>query len=349
MLLPSLFEVWTAMSWIIFRMAQVDIAVVEVGLGGRLDATNLCAPLVTVITSIDLDHQALLGGTRELIAAEKAGIIKAGIPVVVGPEARYNAIRNRAAEQRAPLLEILSHSEDYDQQNSLIAATALQALPMPIPAHAVTHGSSMRPPCRCETVETSIHGRPVTAILDVAHNPHGVRALVRKLGQLCPALPYALAIDHQQVVPGYQHSSAESRGAQLSSVCGGAPPPKAEHLQQACGLEQGFEIILGASKEKDLPQMLQELQPLGRRIWVVEAHHERAWPAHDIAQLAQSAGYEAIACASVEEAILCASESGQPLLVLGTFFIMSEARQVLGLSDLKDPTPLYETVCKPAQ
>ena len=75
------------MAFELFRRASVEIAVVEVGLGGRLDATNVITPMAAVITSIDLDHQDLLGETLESIAREKAGVIKPGIPVVVGPVA----------------------------------------------------------------------------------------------------------------------------------------------------------------------------------------------------------------------------------------------------------------------
>ena len=81
---PTFFELVTAMAWMHFKQAGVQIAVFEVGLGGRLDSTNICAPVVTAITSISRDHTRLLGETLELIAGEKAGIIKPGVPVVTG-------------------------------------------------------------------------------------------------------------------------------------------------------------------------------------------------------------------------------------------------------------------------
>src|SRR5262245_33812916 len=81
---PTFFEVTTAVAFEIFRRAAVDVAVVEVGLGGRLDATNVVQPEVTAITSIAFDHQLYLGSTLAAIAGEKAGIIKPGVPVVAG-------------------------------------------------------------------------------------------------------------------------------------------------------------------------------------------------------------------------------------------------------------------------
>lgn len=82
--IPTFFEVTTLMAWMLFDEEQVEIAVLETGMGGRLDCTNVCRPLVTVITSIGMDHTHILGDTLEKIAAEKAGIIKNGVPVVQG-------------------------------------------------------------------------------------------------------------------------------------------------------------------------------------------------------------------------------------------------------------------------
>jgi dihydrofolate synthase/folylpolyglutamate synthase len=105
---PTWFEALTAVAFVHFARSKVDIAVLETGLGGRLDATNVSRPVLSVITSISLDHMALLGNTVAKIAAEKAGIIKRGVPVVSGaarPAAR-RVIRATAARRRAPLLEL---------------------------------------------------------------------------------------------------------------------------------------------------------------------------------------------------------------------------------------------------
>ena len=85
--LPTFFECCTAIAFELFRRASVEIAVIEVGLGGRLDATNVITPVAAAITSIDFDHQELLGDTLPDIAREKAGVVKPGIPVVIGPVA----------------------------------------------------------------------------------------------------------------------------------------------------------------------------------------------------------------------------------------------------------------------
>src|SRR5215475_7215710 len=95
---PTYFELVTAMAFLYFR-DRVKFAVLEVGLGGRLDATNIVEQDVSVITSIGIDHQQFLGDTIEKIAAEKAGIIKSGEPVVVGPRADLSVIREKAGNR----------------------------------------------------------------------------------------------------------------------------------------------------------------------------------------------------------------------------------------------------------
>lgn len=111
-LLPSFFELTTVMAFDWFARNAVDVAVIEVGLGGRLDSTNIITPCLSVITNISLDHTGLLGDTPAAIAAEKAGIIKPGVPVVIG-EAGDPSVRGvferRASEEHAPII----FAEDY--------------------------------------------------------------------------------------------------------------------------------------------------------------------------------------------------------------------------------------------
>src|SRR5207237_3011263 len=105
---PTFFEVATAAGWLHFVRRRVDVAVVEVGLGGRFDSTNVCTPLLSVITSISYDHTKILGETLAKIAFEKAGILKPGVPAVSGaatPEAR-EVIERIAAERGCPLVQL---------------------------------------------------------------------------------------------------------------------------------------------------------------------------------------------------------------------------------------------------
>ena len=125
---PTYFEITTALSLLYFAQSQVDLAVVEVGLGGRLDSTNVCHPLVTVITSISFDHTRQLGNTLALIAREKAGIIKPNVPVVSGaihPEAA-EVIRRVAKDQNSPL-SVLEQQFRFTYRPPVQSATQLSS------------------------------------------------------------------------------------------------------------------------------------------------------------------------------------------------------------------------------
>ena len=117
---PSFFELCVAMAFDHFVRERVDIAVVEVGLGGRLDSTNVITPLLSVITNISYDHQNMLGDTLPLIAGEKAGIIKPGVPVVIGethPESAPVFVK-KAAETNAPIVFADQHFRVLEKPNS---------------------------------------------------------------------------------------------------------------------------------------------------------------------------------------------------------------------------------------
>ena len=120
---PTYFEITTAAALLHFQDRQVDVAVLEVGLGGRLDSTNICHPVVSVITSISFDHMRLLGTTLAAIAREKAGIIKPGMPVVTGvtqPEP-FGVIEQVARDHGAELLA-LGRDFEFDYWRDLPAA-----------------------------------------------------------------------------------------------------------------------------------------------------------------------------------------------------------------------------------
>lgn len=202
---PSFFEFMTAMGFLCFAETPVDMAVVETGLGGRLDATNILKPDLTVITSISLDHTQILGDTLEQIAAEKAGIIKPGIPVVLGrlPSVAEKVIRDRAALLQSPVYsvgerwgsDLASYPKpnlegEYQQINAAVATLACEVLNQHLPARdsislAQVSASLRRVswPGRWETV--GLEGQPeLQMILDATHNEEGARMLELNLVRL---------------------------------------------------------------------------------------------------------------------------------------------------------------------
>ena len=209
---PTFFEATTAMAFDLFRNASVECAVIEVGLGGRLDSTNVIEPIVTAITSIDFDHQRYLGDTIAAIAGEKAGIIKRNVPVVVGhlqPEA-YDVIARIARDRGAALLTTDDIGEDFrnahlglrgehQRANAAVAVRVVETLErfgIATGKQAILDGlATVTWPGRLDHRSLS-NGREV--ILDAAHNPAGARALasyLRGLGRERPTLVFGAMRD----------------------------------------------------------------------------------------------------------------------------------------------------------
>ena len=190
---PTFFECATAAAFDLFRAAGVRIAVLEVGLGGRLDATNVVQPLVAVITSIGLDHQAQLGNTLASVAFEKAGVIKPGIAVIVGelPVEAQRVVAEVCHERQARLIRAsicgasaalarttpLALAGRHQQQNAVVAACVLDEINrrgVPVGADAIaTALRDVRWPGRLE--EFDLGG--TRFLIDAAHNPDGAAAL----------------------------------------------------------------------------------------------------------------------------------------------------------------------------
>jgi dihydrofolate synthase/folylpolyglutamate synthase len=195
---PSFFEFMTAMAFLQCARRRCDIGLVEVGLGGRLDATNIVEPLLSIITSIGMDHCDMLGDTYAAIAAEKAGIIKPGRPVVMGlmpPEAE-TVIRRIAAERQAPLhsvaevfghdIETYPHTNlegDYQRWNAATATLAARVLgdPWRVNEAVITRGLlHVDWPGRWQRVRLGSR----LLILDASHNPEGAQVLANNLQHL---------------------------------------------------------------------------------------------------------------------------------------------------------------------
>ena len=196
---PSFFEITTALAFQHFAQQQVDVAVIEVGLGGRLDCTNIIAPELAIITNISLDHTDLLGNTLEQIAAEKAGIIKPTTPVVIGETQPESApvFKSVALAQNAPIFfadtELVGRTLPtcalkgiYQTKNSrtvLVALAQLQQKGFDITDAAIEQGF-------LEVVErTGLQGRwqvlgtNPTIVCDTGHNEGGIRLVVEQLTQ----------------------------------------------------------------------------------------------------------------------------------------------------------------------
>lgn len=201
-LFPSFFELTTALAFKYFAEQEVDIAVIEVGLGGRLDCTNIISPILSVITNISFDHTGFLGDTLAKIAAEKAGIIKPGVPVVIGEYTNETrpVFEAKAKEVGAPIyfaqdMEIQGKDidfelkGDYQERNKQTILAALKVFPSPLAPSTIKQGFAN------VTRNTGLMGRWQTlqeqpeVVCDTGHNVGGWQYLSKQIqAQPCKQL-----------------------------------------------------------------------------------------------------------------------------------------------------------------
>ena len=173
----TFFEVMTMLAFFYFQSKEVDYAVIETGIGGTLDPTNILIPVLSVITSISYDHMAILGDTLDEIASNKAGIIKQRTPVVISSRANFDSIYKKAFQENAPL-HVAEASDDWCKENTEIAKKVISLL---FPGHPSLDFSAL-PPCRFE-----IHNYGgIPLIFDIAHNKDGFKKLFQKIENAYP-------------------------------------------------------------------------------------------------------------------------------------------------------------------
>jgi dihydrofolate synthase/folylpolyglutamate synthase len=304
---PTYFEVTTAAAFDVFRDARVDAAVVEVGLGGRFDATNIVAPIAAAITSIALDHERHLGSTLRQIAYEKAGIVKPGVPVVIGrlPRDAREVVERVCHEQSAPLIDaldgcivetgrvagrtqlalktpsrrygplMLALRGDHQVDNAVVAVRLLETLDargLTIGAEAVTRGLTDAVwPARLD-LRTLPDGRAI--LVDGAHNPAGASALAAYVAAEWPS---------------------------------------------------GLPLVFGAMRDKDLTRMIAALEPVARPLVLTRAPGRRAAEVDSLAAAATQAGVDDVEVEPlVERALERAWQHGRTIAVAGSLYLAGD-------------------------
>lgn len=306
------FEILTALAFLHFA-DQVDIAVVEVGLGGRLDATNVLTPLVSVITSLSLDHTYFLGNTLAQIAYEKGGIIKPGVPVVTAdqPAAALDKLAEIATERGCPLRIV---GRDYTCQ-------------------AITHGPTGQEIVVRRTQPPATW--PLHVSLAGPHQQQNATVAVAALDHLRPTFPRltdtAVATGLAGVVwPGrleILHQSAHTPTLLLDCAHN---EDSADKLGRALKADYQYDrlwLIFGVSADKDIPGMMRHLLPLAYRTIATVSIHPRATSAEDLVRLAAELGFTIDMAADVETAVAHAWHSASPqdlICVTGSIFIVGD-------------------------
>lgn len=304
---PTYFEMLTAIAYWLFARQGVEIAVLETGLGGRLDATNVVEPLVAVITPISWDHADVLGSTLTVIAGEKAGIIKPGRPVVLAPQSPevLTVLRAAAAARRAPTVEVTE--------------ACWQVLDSTVEGQTVE-------------VRTARHRyREIRLPLLGAHQAMNLATAVTAVGQL----PARWDVPEAAVLRG----AAEVRWPGRLQILGRRPwlvVDGAQNAASAAALReavralwpgQPVHLVLGISANKDLDGIVRALQPLTNDVLATQAQHPRALSAEALAAYLVR-WFPGVECAaSVREAVARATRAAAPddvILVTGSLFLVGE-------------------------
>jgi dihydrofolate synthase/folylpolyglutamate synthase len=317
------FEITTALALLYFARRSVDVAILEVGLGGRLDATNICDPDVTVITSISYDHTYLLGDTLAEIAGEKAGIIKPGIPLILSPqvEEARQAILRIAAERNAPVTEI---GKDY--------------LYRPLSKSLSGQRMEVRP---AVTSESDLS--PVELIIPLLGDHQLVNAATAYTA-LMVAEETGIEISLSGIEEGFQSVHWPGRFEILRQ-----DPPliidsahNRDSAQKLCKVLgdyfPGHKVVLvfGASEDKDISGMLTELKSAVHQIVMTRSTHPRAADPEELTAIAKELHCPAVASQSVEEGMAAAenlAEGKRIVLVTGSIFVAAAARSVWMVSE----------------
>lgn len=308
------FEITTALAFLYFQRQKVDAAVLEVGLGGRLDATNVVIPTVSVITSLSYDHTQILGNTLEEIAREKAGIIKPGVPVILAPqkdEARQ-VIEKIAADRSSPLVE-LGREVRFSPIEHSLEGQSLRVWEMGNQSHSAT----------LEIPLLGVHQVENAATAYAALQVFSQRALPLKDNAIERGFRQAYWSGRFEVLrrqPPVVVDSAHNRDSAL-------------RLRQTLDdYFPGYGVILlfGASEDKDITGIFEELSPRVQEVVAVKSFHPRAIEPERLVELAESHGKPARIVADIPEALDVALKiAGDQQLVLatGSIFVVAAVQE----------------------
>ena len=309
---PTYFECVTALAFEVFARERVEFAVVEVGLGGRLDATNIVRPQVSVITRIDFDHENYLGHSLEEIAREKAGIVKAGVPVATAPQLPEvrEVLRGKARELDATIVDT---GEDFDLEREIAEAGCARAR-----ARARAMGEAVR----------LAPGLPGRFQLENALNAVATARLLQARGY---------RITNQNIEQGIRSAEWPGRLERLQAgpdvyLDGAHNPGAARELAQF--LEENFArrrvyLIFGAMRDKSVDEVTGILFPLASEVIFTQPGTPRAVSANQLADLAGHHAARYTVIRDAEEALesaLAKARSDDAVFVTGSLYLVGQLR-----------------------
>lgn len=315
---PSFFEVTVAMAFAYFAEAEVDIAVVETGLGGRLDSTNIISPLLSIITNISYDHVAMLGNTLPEIASEKAGIIKPGIPIIVGEwQAAVTGVFERVAAEKGSSLVFASKQWHVDNMGRNDRYLNLQAL----------HRDSAEKFTYALDLTGSYQARNLPAVLSAVDE-------LRKQGFPVMDTDITYALAHVQHLTGLM-GRWQTLAANPLVICdtGHNADGWREVLANINATpHSALHMVIGVMRDKDLDHMLPML-PQGAHYYFCQVDMPRALPATELRTVAERYGLLGNAFNTVADALAAARQHASRadlVFIGGSTFIVADALLAVG-------------------
>jgi dihydrofolate synthase / folylpolyglutamate synthase len=321
----TFFEATTAIAMQYFADNEVDVAILETGLGGRFDATNVAVPVLSVITSVGLEHQKYLGRTLIRIAYEKGGIIKEGIPVVSGVQSAraVEVLREIAGYCNSELIEVNPHATALLQENNLDKSVV---------------DMYFRDAKQHENIIIGLPGlfqiqNALIAVraLDVLRGESGKRKGVWDISD--DQIRHGLArVRELTGIKGRMQLLRNETGMWLLDV---AHNPGAIRELVRSLAEMGYRdipIVFGALNDKDVKSMIRTLSKIARVMYFVEPRNERAVPPDELRSMAHDIFFPIVECGNIPNGINMAgsrSNKSDLLLVTGSHFVVGEALEFL--------------------
>ncbi len=310
------FEITTAIAFRFFAENKIDVAVVEVGLGGRLDATNIVDPVISVITSLSYDHMNILGDTIEKIAAEKAGIIKDNRPVVIAPQ---------VYKQVYPVIEQLA---DLHQSKVLKVEEIYNYL-------SETHSLSGQE----LTIQRNGHPDESLKLSLQLLGYHQVENAATAFCALNELKQLGFKIDNNQICEGFEKTYWPCRfevvsKSPLTIIDSAHNSDSAQKLSNAIREYLGAKkvtLIFGVSEDKDVKGMLDFLLPISDVIIMTKSIHPRAMSPQQLKLAAEEYSRSAFVCETIEEALMTARKlkNNNVIVVTGSLFVAAAAKEII--------------------
>jgi dihydrofolate synthase/folylpolyglutamate synthase len=328
---PTEFEIITCAGFLYFYQSKIDFAMIEVGIGGRLDSTNVIIPILSIITSISLDHTLILGDTIDKIAYEKAGIIKEGIPVIMFPQQKQSeeVIETRCREKKCKLIKVPQNSSIYLGKENLqqVAITSMEG----------TINASNNVITQKVSVETSNNNYIIDLALLGKHQLLNCSVAVHAIEEL---IGLGATISKDNILMGFRNVKWPARMEVMNKkplvvIDGAHNIDGIEKLTESIDMYFNYNkiiLILGILADKQVEEMIKIIVPKVSRVITVTPHSERAELSEELKTQVEKYTNNCEAIEDYKEAYekaLSYCQEEDLLLVSGSLYMVGDMRRII--------------------